>query len=275
MTQPDPTFGTPQVLQAGGSPKRGGGNLLLLYGEGEAAGLLKVYRRRGKARRETLKRLSFRLVERKRGVTAHERREIEARNLTLWRSHGFDVPRLLERPLPAEYASEPALWLEYCPGRTLFEEGRDPRIALPLRCSALSRAAADLGRRQQLALSMGERDLVMKYGSLKHILMFGERQVSFDLEGGYAPSMPLLDALADELSGFVRSLQRGASGTDLQALGQAFADGYAATSQLREIATYGASHQSLRGTFKRLDDRRRRGDGAKAAGLDWLLGLTR
>jgi hypothetical protein len=271
---PDPRFGTPTLLQGESQSKRGGGNLLLVYGEGDARGLLKVYRRRGGARQEALKRVGFKLLERKRGVTAKERRELERRNLELWRSHDFDVPALLDRPIPEAFAGEPALWLEFCPGPTLWDRVCDAGVPLPARCVALARGAAELSRRQGLALAMGERDLVMKHGSLKHILVHGSRQVSFDLEGGYATTMPLLDALCDELSGYIRSLQRGPAPEELRDLGEAFARGYGARDQLREIAAYGASHRSLRRTVKRWDDRRRRGTGAKASGLLWLLELS-
>ena len=271
MIARDPRFGAPTVLQGESRSKRGGGNLLLLYGEGAGRGLLKVYRRRGSARREVTKRIGFVLLERKRGVTAQERRELERRNLELWRSHGFDVPALLDRPIPEAFAAEPALWLEYCPGPTLWDVVCAGSAPLAERCEALARGAADLGRRQGLALELGERDLVSKHGSLKHILVHGPRQVSFDLEGGYAATMPLLDALTDELSGFVRSLQRGSAPDELHALGDAFAGGYGAREQLREIATYGATHRSLYRAVRRWDDRRRRGAGAKASGLGWLL----
>lgn len=271
MIAEDPRFGSPRLLQGESESKRGGGNLLLLYGEGHESGLLKVYRRRGSARREAMKRVGFALLEGKRGVSAKQRRELERRNLELWRSHGFDVPALLDRPTPCGFESEPTLWLEYCPGPTLWDEICETATPLADRCEALARGGADLARRQAHALALGERDLVMKHGSTKHILIHGTRQVSFDLEGGYANSTPLLGALADELSGFVRSMQRGPAAAEIDALGEAFAEGYAAPEQLREIASYGTSHRSLRRVIKRWDDRRRRGALAKARGLQWLL----
>ena len=267
---PDARFGAPTRLQGESGSKRGGGNWLLLYGEGESQGLLKVYRSRGSARRERFKRIGLSRLEGKRGVTPRERQQLERRNLELWRSHGFDVPALLDRPVPDAFADEPALWLEYCPGPTLWDVVCDASLPFEARREALARGASDLGRRQELALSMAERDLVMKHGSLKHVLVFGDRQVSIDLEGGYVPTLPMLDALADELAGFVRSLRKAVPEEELDAMGLAFPEGYGDPARLHTIAGHGIAARGLARHVKRWNDRRRRGRGAKVEGLRWL-----
>ena len=93
-----------RVLQDGGRDDRKGGNLLLLDDTPGGEAFLKVYRRRGTALRQASKAFSYRVIERKRGVTARERCALERRHLALWRAEGFDVPALLDRPLPDAFA---------------------------------------------------------------------------------------------------------------------------------------------------------------------------
>ena len=54
-------------------------------------------------------------------MTARQRCALERAQLRLWREHGFDVPALLDLPLPAGYSADTASWLEYCPGPTLHQ----------------------------------------------------------------------------------------------------------------------------------------------------------
>jgi hypothetical protein len=106
------------LIQHGGRKGRGG-NLLLLDDTPCREALLKVYRRRGSALSQGAKRFSYRVIERKRGVTPAQRCTLERRHLALWRKQGFDVPALIERPLPEPFAADPASWMEYCPGPLL------------------------------------------------------------------------------------------------------------------------------------------------------------
>lgn len=258
-----------RVVQSGGRKTRLGGNLLLLDETPGNEALLKVYRRRGSRARELSKRLSYRVIERKRGVTAEERCAIERENLALWRARGFDVPALLDRPTPAGLSSATALWMEYCPGRLLLRFARDVLVPLAEREKALERFGADLGARQGVTLERGEHALVMKHASIKHVLLHGGRQVSFDLEGAYAPQVPILDALADELAANLRSLLRASSPEDSDRVGDAFLRGYGRTEQLARIADFGLRRGGYSRAVRRLADRYRR-DYSEYAALCWV-----
>ena len=259
-----------RVLQAGGNPARGGGNLLLLDDrEGEQA-LLKVYRRRGGRAGELAKWASYRLLERKRGVTARERCRLERRHLELWREEGFDVPALLDRPLPHGLRRDTALWIEYCPGPLLYEHVRDASVRLADRAAAVVRFAGELSARQTRARELREPALVMKHASIKHVLLHGDRQVSFDLEGCYARSHPLLGALSDELAADLRSLLRVVPEPDREPLGRAFLEGYGREAQLAELADFGLRRGGLARALRRSSDRSRRPRHSKHDTLEWV-----
>lgn len=265
-----------RVIQRGGARRHVGGNRLVLYEIDGGPALLKVYRRRGRGLPEMLRRVSYALFESRQGVTARQRCENERRNLPLWRAAGFDVPAVLEHPPPAEYRDEPVLWLEYCPGTLLHRLLRDPAVPLPERRRQVTHFAAGLARRQRLALERKEHRLVMKHATFKHVLIHEGRQVSFDLETVYAPRLPIRDALADELGGFMRSLWKRVPRQRLPEkewgpLGQAFVEGYEDRSLLREIAAYGVRGGGGRRAFKRYSDARRRGELSEVAALLWLL----
>ena len=265
----DARFGEPRVLQSGGRDP-GTGNRLLLYRIGGRPALLKLYRRRRAAWREPVKRFSYRFIEARRGVTARQRRDLERSNLALWRDQGFDVPALLAHPLPPDLAGEVALWLEYCPGPLLSAVLADRERALAERTGCVERFARELARRQQRALELGERRLVMSHASAKHVLIHGDRQVSFDLETSYAPGYPMLDALALELAGCLRSVLREAP-DDRAALGAAFVRGYGDDAFLERLARHGLLGGGLRQRVKRASDARRRPALSEGDALRWLV----
>lgn len=256
-----------RLIQDGGRDDRGGNRLYVDETPGREA-LLKVYRRRGTPLREAAKRFSYRFIERKRGVTPRERCALERRHLALWRAQGFDVPALLERPLPEGLSADTALWMELCPGPLLYRFVADRARSLDERGEQVERFARSLGERQGRTLELSELGLVMKHASIKHVLLHEGRQVSFDLEGAYADSWPLLDALADELGANLRSLLRVAA-EDRDALGAAFLAGYGRREQLREIAAYGIRGGGLHRAVRRWADRRRR-DFSEYDALLWL-----
>lgn len=256
-----------RVLQDGGRADRPGGNRLLLDESPGREALLKVYRRRGTRGREAAKWVSYHLIERKRGVTARERCARERASLSLWRREGFDVPALLDRPLPEGFESDTAQWMEYCPGRLLNELVHDPGVPLREREREVGRFAAELAARQARALERNEHALVMKHASIKHVLIHEGRQVSFDLESNYASSVPMLDALADELGAYVRSLLRAAPEEDRARLGAAFFEGYEGKEQLAAIADFGLRRGGVSRAVRRIADRRRRPDFSEYDGL--------
>src|SRR5262249_2367402 len=153
--------------------------------------------------------------------------------LALWRRHGFDVPALLEHPLPAGFSRETASWLEDCPGPTLGHFARDSEQPLAPRERELARFPATLAPGHARAPEARELGLVMKHASLRHVLLHAGRQVHFDFEGAHAPGLDLFEALADELGGMLRSLLRPAREDERERLLDAFLAGHTQPAQLR------------------------------------------
>jgi hypothetical protein len=258
-----------RILQEGGRDDRGG-NLLLLDETPGREALLKVYRRRGSRGREAWKQLSYQLIERKRGVTARGRCVVERANLALWRAEGFDVPALLDRPLPVGFAPDTAQWMEYCPGPLLHELVRDRSLSPDARAEEVARFGRDLARRQARAIATDEPALVMKHASIKHVLLHAGRQVSFDLESRYAPGVAILDALADELGGYLRSLFRVLRPAEREQFGGRFLESYGQPAQLAAIVGFGLREGGVSRALRRLVDRRRRLDFSEYDALQWL-----
>lgn len=245
---------------------KGRGNRLLLYQiEGHPA-LLKEYRPRGTRAGEWAKAFGYLLLERKRGISARGRCALERELLALWRRHGFDVPALLEHPLPPGFSSETASWLEYCPGPTLGHYAADASQPLAARERELARFAATLAARHARVLEARELGLVMKHASLRHVLLHAGRQVHFDFEGAHARGMDLHEALADELSGILRSLLRPARGDERERLLGAFLGGHTQPALLREVAARGAGG-GVRRRARRWADRLRRPEFGKHEAL--------
>jgi len=252
----------------------GGGNRLFVYEiEGKPA-LLKEYRARGAAWRELAKSVGYRVLERKRGVTARGRCAVERELLALWRAHGFDVPAVLTHPVPAGFDPQAATWLEYCPGPTLRFHTGDRAAPRAERERELARFAATLGLRQKRALETRELGLVTKHASLQHVLLHAGRQVHFDFESAHTQGTDVWEALADELSGLVRSLLRRARRDERELLGAAFLEGHGDVALLREIAARGEGH-GVRRSVRRMADRMRRPGFAKHDALAWVLERTR
>ncbi len=110
----------------------------------------------------------------------------------------------------------------------------------------------------------------MQHASIKHVLLHDARQVSFDLEGGYARSFPILEALAHELASNLRSLLKLAAGTDLELLGASFMKGYGSPVQIRTIADFGLRSRGISRAVRRSSDRRRREEFSKYDMLCWV-----
>jgi hypothetical protein len=259
-----------RVLQRGGSGARGGGNLLLVDETPGREALLKIYRRRGTHWGEVTKWFSYRVLERKRGVGARERCALERSQLAVWRAEGFDVPALLARPLPEGLTPDTAVWMEWCPGPLLYDFVRDPAVPREMRAREVERFAAELSARQARAIASDQRALVMKHASIKHVILCGGRQVSFDLEGGHAPSLPLLDALADEVAAHLRSLLRVLPREEREAFATRFAAAYGRPEQLGSITDFGLRHGGLHRAVRRISDRRRRRDMSEYDALYFL-----
>ena len=254
------------VLSASG---RGGrGNSILKIGEGEEAAILKVYRRRRSALREEAGELAARIFHRKRGVSVNVRHRNELEILQLWTGEGFDVPRRLDRELP-EGLDPPATWLEFIPGRLLSEILRDEGVPWEEKCSHLRRLGSEHDRRHALALDRKQPLLIQEKGSVKHVFIFKDRMTTFDFEQAFGPRFPLIEALAEELAGYLRSIAQ-LTGDRFDDGLEALLAGYADHGRLKKITDWGVSGGSLYRWAKRWQDSWRRPEHGKVAVLRQL-----
>ena len=240
------------TLQAGGG--HGLGNALYL--DSAAGALLKVYRSRrvgAEAWREGLRSFGHRVFEGKRGTGAAERAATEEECLKLWRAEGCDVPALLDRPIPEEI-TEPALWLEYCPGPTLDRAlNEEPESDVRW----IERLAEAHAARHRRALELKNALLLQEHATIVHTLVSGDRLVTIDFENGYRPTFPTDIAITHELAGTLRSFFRRVTGGG-DAPFERFVEAYPEREQLREAALRGVEGGSVAARLKRWRDRRRR-----------------
>jgi len=259
-----------RVLQE--SKPDGTSNRILLYGEGTTARVLKLFRRRSGAWRESFGAWWSRAGLRKVGFSLESRFETERRSLELWRRHGFDVPRTFDEPLP-DGVEGPGLWFEHLTGPLLSEVLADSSVAWDRKRDLLRKLGAESERRHSEAEAKQEPLLIQEHATVQHRFVEGDRLVAFDFESGYGPGHPLLDAMADEVSGMLRSLLRFAGEDRFEAALGAYVEGYADRGRLLRIAERGSSGGGLRRMLRRWADRKRRGEGSKADVMDRLFAL--
>ena len=254
------------VLSSSG---RGGrGNSILKFGEGDEAAILKVYRRRRSALREEAGEIAARIFHRKRGVSVNVRHRNELEILQLWSEEGFDVPRRLDRDLP-EGLAPPATWLEFIPGRLLSGILGDGGVPWDEKCSLLGRLGSEHDRRHGLALEKKQPLLIQEKGSVKHIFICKDRMITFDFEQAFGPRFPLIEALAEELAGYLRSISQ-LTGDRFEDALEALLAGYSDHERLRRITDWGVSGGSLYRWAKRWQDSWRRPEHGKVAVLKQL-----
>lgn len=238
------------------SGRDGVGNVLLLVGKGDGAAVLKLYRRRRSALREELGELAARIFHRKRGISARVRHRTERETLALWAAHGFDVLRSFDRPLP-EGIDGPALWIEYCTGRLLAGILQDADVDWEEKAGWLRRLGAESARRHRLAVELSDPRLIHEKGTVKHVFVWGGRLITFDFEGGFGRRFSLLEAMAEEMSGYLRSIAQATGDGFGDAMG-AWIEGYGDVARLREVARWGIAGPSLYRWLKILADPWRR-----------------
>ena len=167
----------------------------------------KLYDRRTPWPREELRALLTALVGRKTSPRALERRATEQRLLAQWSAEGFDVPRELSAEHPG-LAGPRQLVLEWVGGPHLLHvlkaKSSTPR---PERDRLLSRFASEWRRRHDLATERDDPSFIQEHGSLAHVLVVGERLVTYDLEQGYRRRGSVFPALAKEVADTLRTLR--------------------------------------------------------------------
>jgi hypothetical protein len=209
--------------------------------EGGSA-ILKLHRRR-KGRARSLGRwLGTALLARKTATDAISRCRTEERLLRSWREAGLDVPAVHD-PAEMGMAPGPALLLEDLRGDVL----QDLLTLLPAdqRADVLRRLGAAWSARHRLALERSEPAFIMEHASLAHVMVMGERLVTFDLEQAWRPGQPVLPLLAKELAASLRSLAKTVGEQDFaRDLGH-LVQGYGAPEQLGAIVQEGLAPGSL------------------------------
>ncbi len=256
------------ILLQGPGPD-GLGNLIYRRGEGESARVLKLYRRRWPRWQEWTEAAVSRLFLGTTARTARARYETERRCLDLWAREGFDVFRRFDDPLPLG-SDPPGLWLEYCPGKLLLDLLRDAAAPWGEKLGLIGRMGEAMGRRHERAEALGEPLLVQKHGTTEHILLYRGRMITVDLEGSFRSGFPILEALAQELSGYLRSVAKNSGGLDHEAL-ERFAAGYPSKDLLRRIAAWAVHGRGLHRRITRFQDRRRRSEHGKTEVLARVL----
>lgn len=268
---PNPPPGA-EILQAGG---RGGtGNILYFFPREQPPLVLKVYRPRRSRLREFLKDFSQRVLEGKRGATASLRCATEKHNLDLWTREGFDVIPRLERPLPSG-VTMPALWIEYCDAPLLSELLADRNRPLAMRGALVEVLGRSLSRRHSRAVELNEPLLIHEHGHIKHFFIQGNRLVAFDLEHGFKPDYPVIQAVARELAGIACSLARAD-----ETVGERFlfslATGYTNKTLVKQAVREATRGGGLVGKIRRWHERKRDSEYDKTRvmeRLEELLGL--
>ena len=242
-----------EVLQ--GESLRGGGNRVYRFTVDGESRILKVYLLR-RDRWRTPFRAFGSWLEGKRGVTAQARHETERETLGCWREHGFDVPKVYDDPLPQD-VDTPALWMEDCSGPVVQDLLFDPEPGAQAVLDIVSRFAASLAERQRVAKRERELLLVHEHASFGHVLVHGDRLVSFDLEGGYRGGFSIDQALELEIAGLARSVVRSRAANQADVF-DAFVAGYGDLEQLAGIVDGALRVRGVRRRLKRVRQHLRR-----------------
>lgn len=257
------------ILQEPGSD--GLGNIIRKYEGPQGTWILKQYRRRWSRWQEFTESIVARWVLGVTGGSSRSRYEAEKRSLEVWSAEGFDVLRRIDAPLPDEIIGS-ALWLEYCPGRTLTKILIDESVPWSEKCALLERLGGELCRRHGRARALDEPLLVQKHGTTNHVLLFEDRMITIDLEGAYRPGFPLREALTREFSGYLRALAQRLPDRVDDAFRCLIAS-YEDRDRLRELAEWGVHGKSHYRYFTRRQDRKRRAVHSKTDVLRRLLTL--
>jgi len=255
-----------EALQTGGG--HGLGNALYL--DRAAGALLKVYRpRRSRAYawRESLHSFGHQVFEGKRGTGFRERFRTESLALRLWATHAFDVPAILERPIPPGIP-DTALWLEYCPGRTLDRVVAVPETDTSVARALVERLAGEQAERHRKAIELSEPLLIEEHASIIHILVSGDRLVTIDFENAYRHGFPVEEALWHEMAGTLRSFFRRVHGAGQQ-LFETYVDAYPERELLRQAADRATRGGGIGRRLKRWRDQDRRNRPAKFEVMSW------
>lgn len=253
---------SPRLLDA--SARGSGWNSVWRIDLNGSTRVLKVYGRRRGRFREWMTDATHRLGGRT-SYTAAARRDTEARCLRLWREAGFDVPALADPTPDFPRLPAPFLLMEYIPGPSLAKTLADPDMAAEQKSALWRRYAAEWGARHAAVLARGEPALLQEHPDLEHVLVSGDRLVTFDLEVAYTGAGTVCDRIAAELAGMVRSLFKRLPPEEARHLLRLLIDAYPDRTRLEAVdAALFANASPLKRLFHALDRRLIR----KAGGMD-------
>ncbi|HOW96946.1 MAG TPA: hypothetical protein P5567_10140 [Kiritimatiellia bacterium] len=139
--------------------------------------------------------------------TARGRRRTEAAILALWRDADLDAPRLLDDP-PGLALALPHLCMEFVDGELLSHRLADESRPLAERDALLVRFLRAWSDRHALADERRYPRLIQEHGSFEHVMVAGDRLVTFDLEVSFQRSRDVRACIVAEIVGYVRSLFR-------------------------------------------------------------------
>ncbi len=133
------------------------------------------------------------------------RYQTELSNLDLWRNSGFEVPGVVQHdfnpPLPVKY-----LCMEYVDGPLLSSYLSDPDISAEKKDSVLAAFLRRWAERHTAAENLREPRLVQEHATFNHVILAGDRFVTFDLEVSYTGSANIQRLIAYEICGYLRSI---------------------------------------------------------------------
>lgn len=184
--------------------------------------------------RDRVRGLGHRWLLGKTGMGPRDRWRTERACLETWRAHGFDVPELLDLPLPRAI---PPLHIqqEFIRGTPLHRILASARVALAEKQRLLGWLAQDWGRRHALALASGELRLVQAHAALGHVFHVPagtagpaspERLVTLDFEVAWSRPSALARLPSLEIAQLLDSLVRCAPFDQIDALMQTFVASY-------------------------------------------------
>lgn len=193
------------------STHRGGDQAVVKIDTSRGAVVVKRFGRRRTRVREALIQIGHWTFAGKTRIAPERRCRTEREALLLWARHGFDVPRLVNLDLDPLIRG-PYVVLEYLPGRTVHDVLADPAVTEHDKLRFLARFSAAWGRRHALAIETREPRLIHEHGSFRHVLVSGERLVTFDFEIGWTRKGIVPYLVGREIASFVRSLARVSAG---------------------------------------------------------------
>jgi len=252
------------------------GNLVFTFETKVGRVVQKLYFPRKSRLREGFRAALGRLRGTKTSQRASQRQLTEATQLVHWREQGFDVPRLIA-PAEIDFVPGPYNLFEFVDGEVLLQAlRREGGRSLADRRELMARYAASWQERHAAALERDDPRLLQEHGTLEHVILSGDRLVTFDHEQAFLPGTAVLPVVAKEFASGLRSLLKGCAPEAFDELLDALISGYGNDELLRAMVEQIRQPPSPFGRWVTGLDRRRelkRGaDRGKYAALDRLAG---